>query len=54
LNTYFGRVLPDPPVLLDREIYRHMGIFDKKNISKVIKTETEEAVTVFIKANFGI
>jgi hypothetical protein len=53
-DTHFGRVLPDPPALLDREMYGHMGIFDRGNISRVIKTETEEAVTVFIKANFGI
>jgi hypothetical protein len=47
-------VLPDPPALLDREMYGHMGIFDRENISGVIKTEAEEAITVFIEVNFGI
>jgi hypothetical protein len=54
LDIQFGQYNPYPAVLFNATGFGRMGIQDKEGIANDIKSSAENAVTVFIKANFNL
>lgn len=53
LDMYFGRYMPEPPVLYDRD-YGSLGIGDADYLLESLKEGVEEAITDYIKVNFDL
>jgi hypothetical protein len=52
IEMFFGQYEPTP-ILFDRS-FGGFGVNDKDGISGFLKDRTEDAITVFIKANFNL
>lgn len=53
LKIFYGRKHPSAPMLFDYD-FSYFGIGDRNNLISTLKTGVEEAVTVYLQANFDL